>query len=85
LQKVSQNTVLLRKIFPRVIICRFVTGRGGKNERELAENPLICLDANYLIAGTSDERPESAHLLRWIGEGETFCPPQSTFKPSPPL
>jgi hypothetical protein len=41
----------------------------------LAENPVICLDANYLIAGTSDERSESAHLPRWIGEGETFCTP----------
>jgi len=52
-----------------------MTGRGGKNERELAENPVICLDANYLIAGTSDERPESAHLPRWIGGSETFRPP----------
>jgi hypothetical protein len=60
-------------------------GQRGKNERELAENPVICLDANCLIAGTSDERPESAHLLRWIDGGETFCTPQSTFKPSPPL
>ena len=63
------------KIFPRVIICRLVTGSGGKNERESAENPVICLDANCLIAGTSDEGPESAHLLRWIDGGETFCTP----------
>ena len=50
-------------------------GSRGKNERELAESTLTCLDANCLIAGTSDERPESAHLLRWIDGGETFCTP----------
>jgi hypothetical protein len=67
------------------MICRFVTGRGGKNERELAKNPVICLDENCFIAGTGDERLESAHLPRWIGGGETFRPPWSTFEPSPTL
>ena len=36
---------------------------------------MICLDANYLIGGTSRERPESVHLLRWIDDGEIFCTP----------
>jgi len=36
---------------------------------------VICLDANYLIGGTSRERPESEHLLAWIDSGETFCAP----------
>ena len=36
---------------------------------------MICLDANYLIGGTSQERPESGHLLDWIDAGETFCTP----------
>lgn len=37
------------------------------------EGQMICLDANYLIGGVSEERPESSHLLRWIEAGETFC------------
>ena len=37
------------------------------------EGPLICLDANYLIGGVSEKRPESAHLLAWAAAGETFC------------
>lgn len=36
---------------------------------------MICLDANYLIGGTSKQRPESGHLLAWIDAGETFCAP----------
>lgn len=36
---------------------------------------MICLDANYLIGGTSQQRPESGHLLAWIDAGETFCAP----------
>ena len=36
---------------------------------------MICLDANYLIGGTSRERPESVHLLRWFDDGEIFCTP----------
>jgi predicted nucleic acid-binding protein len=39
------------------------------------ESAVICLDANYLIGGTSRERPESVHLLRWIDDGEIFCTP----------
>ncbi len=34
---------------------------------------MICLDANYLIGGVSEKRPESAHLLAWAAAGETFC------------
>ena len=46
--------MLLRKIFPRVIICRFVTGRGGKNERELvrehgAERHISTEDADVAL------------------------------------
>lgn len=36
---------------------------------------MICLDANYLIGGTSKDRPESGHLLAWIDAGEVFCAP----------
>jgi predicted nucleic acid-binding protein len=39
------------------------------------ETAVICLDANYLIGGTSKQRPESGHLLAWIDAGETFCAP----------
>jgi predicted nucleic acid-binding protein len=39
------------------------------------ESAVICLDANYLIGGTSHDRPESGHLLRWIDDGEIFCTP----------
>jgi predicted nucleic acid-binding protein len=38
---------------------------------------MICLDANYLIGGISDGRPESSHLLAWCEAGERF------FTPSP--
>lgn len=34
---------------------------------------MICLDANYLIGGVSEGRPESSHLLAWAEAGETFC------------
>ena len=33
---------------------------------------MICLDANYLIGGVSEERPESAQLLAWFQAGERF-------------
>lgn len=33
---------------------------------------MICLDANYLIGGISEGRPESAHLLPWFEAGERF-------------
>jgi predicted nucleic acid-binding protein len=34
---------------------------------------MICLDANYLIGGVSEQRPESRHLLAWSEAGEKFC------------
>ena len=34
---------------------------------------MICLDANYLIGGVSEGRPESSHLTAWSEAGETFC------------
>ena len=34
---------------------------------------MICLDANYLVGGISEGRPESAHLQAWFEEGERFC------------
>jgi predicted nucleic acid-binding protein len=34
---------------------------------------MICLDANFLIGGVSESRPESRHLLAWAAAGETFC------------
>lgn len=34
---------------------------------------MICLDANFLIGGVSETRPESSHLLTWAAAGETFC------------
>lgn len=34
---------------------------------------MICLDANYLIGGVSEGRPESSHLAAWSEAGETFC------------
>ncbi|MFM7373607.1 MAG: type II toxin-antitoxin system VapC family toxin [Chthoniobacterales bacterium] len=34
---------------------------------------MICLDANYLIGGTSKGRPECGHILSWIDAGEAFC------------
>ncbi|MEP6811036.1 MAG: PIN domain-containing protein [Chthoniobacterales bacterium] len=33
---------------------------------------MICLDANYLIGGISEGRPESAHLQAWFEAGERF-------------
>ncbi len=36
---------------------------------------MICLDANFLIGGVSEARPESHHLLGWATAGETFCTP----------
>ena len=34
---------------------------------------MICLDANFLIGGVVEARPESRHLLAWAAVGETFC------------
>ena len=34
---------------------------------------MICLDANFLIGGVIEARPESQHLLAWAAAGETFC------------
>jgi predicted nucleic acid-binding protein len=34
---------------------------------------MICLDANFLIGGVSESRPESRHLLACAAAGETFC------------
>ena len=34
---------------------------------------MICLDANFLIGGVIEARPESRHLLAWVEAGETFC------------
>ena len=34
---------------------------------------MICLDANFLIGGVMEARPESRHLLDWVAAGETFC------------
>lgn len=34
---------------------------------------MICLDANFLIGGVTETRPESHHLLAWFKAGETFC------------
>lgn len=34
---------------------------------------MICLDANFLIGGVSEARPESRHLFAWAAAGETFC------------
>lgn len=34
---------------------------------------MICLDANYLIGGVIEARPESRHLLAWAAAEETFC------------
>jgi predicted nucleic acid-binding protein len=34
---------------------------------------VICLDANLLIVGVIEARPESRHLLAWAAAGETFC------------
>lgn len=35
---------------------------------------MICLDANFLIGGLIESRPESRQLLSWAEEGnETFC------------
>ena len=34
---------------------------------------MICLDANFLIGGVIEERPESRQLLAWFAAGETFC------------
>jgi predicted nucleic acid-binding protein len=34
---------------------------------------MICLDANYLIGGVIETRPESARLMAWAEAGETFC------------
>lgn len=36
---------------------------------------MICLDANYLIGGVIETRPESAQLIAWAEAGETFCTP----------
>ena len=36
---------------------------------------MICLDANFLIGGVIEARPESRHLLAWFKAGETFCTP----------
>ena len=34
---------------------------------------MICLDANFLIGGVIEARPESRHLLAWAAAGERFC------------
>lgn len=34
---------------------------------------MICLDANFLIGGVIEARPESRHLIAWFKAGETFC------------
>ncbi len=34
---------------------------------------MICLDANFLIGGVIEARPESRHLLAWDEAGESFC------------
>lgn len=34
---------------------------------------MICLDANFLIGGLIEARPESRQLLAWAAAGETFC------------
>lgn len=34
---------------------------------------MICLDANFLIGGVTEARPESRQLLAWVKAGETFC------------
>ena len=34
---------------------------------------MICLDANFLIGGLIEARPESRYLLAWAAAGETFC------------
>jgi predicted nucleic acid-binding protein len=34
---------------------------------------VICLDANYLIGGVIQARPESRYLFAWAEAGETFC------------
>ena len=39
------------------------------------EIAVICLDTNHLIGGTSQQRPESGHLLAWVDAGEAFCVP----------
>lgn len=36
---------------------------------------MICLDANFLIGGVTEARPESRQLLAWLKGGETFCTP----------
>ncbi len=36
---------------------------------------MICLDANFLIGGVSEARPESRQLFAWLKAGETFCTP----------
>lgn len=34
---------------------------------------MICLDANFLIGGVIETRPESRYLLAWAEAGEAFC------------
>jgi len=34
---------------------------------------MICLDANFLIGGVTESRPESRQLLAWFEAGETLC------------
>ncbi len=34
---------------------------------------MICLDANYLIGGVSEHRPEFEHIVVWSAAGESFC------------
>ncbi len=36
---------------------------------------MICLDTNYLIMGLVSGSHEVDMLLRWAGQGETFCVP----------
>jgi predicted nucleic acid-binding protein len=37
------------------------------------EERVICLGANFPIAGVIEARLESRHLLAWAAAGETFC------------
>jgi predicted nucleic acid-binding protein len=36
---------------------------------------MICLDANFLVGGVVETRPESSCLIQWRELGEVFCTP----------
>ena len=40
---------------------------------------MICLDANFLIGGVTETRPESRYLVAWHRTGATFCTPASAW------